>query len=204
MRAKLLLLFVIVPVIIFGIDVSDILKSSANLKTVSCHIRAENHSLRKVSVVEFDFYFKRPEKMRIDYTSPKSMRGSFIAVDGKYFYNYVASLKRKMKKRITGTKNPGKDLGVFFDYIVGDLDKALKGVDVSLVGSEKIEVNSKKIETFHFRFVKGYIGQEVWFDSKNLFPVKIEIYFKGKLKSRFVVWNLSINVDIDDGLFSPW
>ena len=206
MRKFFSLLLLAISLAVFSTVIDKVVLASDNLKTLSCEVKAENHLSRRTSVVDFLFYYERNnQKMRIEYISPKSMKGSYIAIDGKYFYNYIASMKRKIKKKLGGsTKNPGKDMGVLYNFVKGDLKDILKNFKVTYKGTEKIKIDSKTQEALYFVLEGKDENQHVWFNSTTLFPIKVEIYIKGKLKIRLVAKNVKINQNIDEKLFSPF
>ncbi len=206
MRKIVLSVLIVLAIVGFSVNMEDIIRASKDLKTVRCFITAENHVRGRTTVVEFEFAFKRDgSKMRIEYTYPKNMKGSIVAIDGEYIYNYIPSLNRKMKKRLDpkSSKNPGKDMGILYDFILGDLDSFLKSWSFQYSGEEKLKIEGKEIESQHFTFRSGSERQEVWFN-ENSFPIKIEMYKNGKLAIRLIVSKLETNVEINDEYFRPF
>ncbi len=205
MRKLLVFVAAALTVLAFSISMDDILKASASLNSVSCTIRAENHSRSRVSVVEFFFAFKRKNMMRIEYTYPNNMKGTIVAMDGEYFYNYIPSLNRKMKKKITdSSKNPGKDMGILYHYILGDLGAALKGAKVKFEGEQKIKIGNAEKSAYLFTLTFSDHTERVWFDKQTLFPIKLELYRKGKLYVVLTASDVKINPELDPKLFKPF
>ncbi len=122
----------------YSISFNDIVESSLKLKTVELLVYAENHVGSRKSIVEFKFWYQRNgKKMRIEYISPMNMKGTIVAIDGEYFYNYIASLNRKIKRKISSnTKNPGKDMGILYNYVLGDLTEVQKSSVVKYIKEE--------------------------------------------------------------------
>ncbi len=191
----------------YSISFNDIVESSLKLKTVELLVYAENHVGSRKSIVEFKFWYQRNgKKMRIEYISPKNMKGTIVAIDGEYFYNYIASLNRKIKRKISGnTKNPGKDMGILYNYVLGDLTEVQKSSVVKYIKEENLKINDKTIKTWLFEIKrKGGITEKVWFDEETLFPVKIDIYKHQKLSVILIVKEWKINIELDQKLFSPF
>ena len=205
MRWFTLLVVMVFSAVSFSVSFDDVIKASSSLETVSCTIRAENHSRSRVSVVEFQFSFKRKNMMRIEYTYPKNMKGTIVAIDGEYFYNYIPSLNRKMKKKLSSnSKNPGKDMGILFHYIRGDLDAVMKTARVEYEGVDSVKVSGEELKTYLFTVTFKDHVEKVWIDEATLFPVKLQIYKKGKLYVELIVSQLKINPKLDPSIFKPF
>ena len=204
--------FVLVVLLLFGVSafclsLDDITKASSDMVNVYMKVRAENHVSRRTTVVEFEFYYVREDgKMRIEYTYPPRMKGTVIAIDGEYFYNYVPSLKKKMKKRLgSSSKNPGKDMGILFDFVAGTLNDFLKNHESEFVDSEKKKLGRDELELYHWEFSSKDEDevQDVWFDSTG-FPRMIRITRKGKLALEITIKSYKINIEMKDELFKPF
>lgn len=187
----------------------SIVASSDNLKTLSCFVTAESTMNHRKSRIEYTFAFKRDGlKMRIEYAAPKNMKGTIIALDGKYFYDYIPGLNMKMKKKINpkSTRNPGKDMGIFFYYVKGNLADDVSGIKIIFRGKENIDIEGRKsretLEADHYTFTRGRERQEVWFNSGSGIPVMVEIYAGNKLKLKMMVSDIKLNEPIDDSIFS--
>jgi outer membrane lipoprotein-sorting protein len=189
-----------IAVLIFSLSFADLLtqvaSASDNLKTVQCIITATNHSKRVVTI-QYIFKFKRDgKKMYIEYLKPYNMKGAKISIDGKYFYNYIPNLHRLMKKKLTSTNsanNPGKEMGILYDFVNGTLNNFLKDKKAILVK----ESNT----TFEYQFSSPTEKEIVVFDKSNYFPIRISIYLKGKLVLDMEVKNLILNKEIKDSVF---
>ncbi|ACR78856.1 LolA family protein [Kosmotoga olearia] len=206
MVTGLFLVMVIVASAVLSVSLNDILVTSENMKTIKCVVNATKFSKRSKSQVEFLFYFNRDgQKLRIEYTAPRNMKGSIVAIDGEYFYNYISSLKRTMKKELSGdfdkNKAPGRDMGIFFDFVYGDLDRVFSNMQHEYIGEETLKINKKEVNTYHYVFQKADEKQEVWFDSETLAPVKIVIYQDGKKVYEIFVFDIQINITLEDSLF---
>ncbi len=131
-----------------------------------------------------------------------------IALDGKYFYDYIPGLNMKMKKKINpkSTRNPGKDMGIFFYYVKGNLTDDVSGMKITFRGKENINIEGRKnretLKADHYTFTRGRERQEVWFNSGNGIPVMVEIYAGNKLKLKMMVSDIKLNEPIDDSIFS--
>ncbi len=195
---RIALILLAMPVALLSLNLGDIVAASDNLKSVEMTLRAENHTGKRVSVVELKFWFKRPDMMRLEYTYPRSMKGSIIAVDGKYFYSYIPSLNRKVKKKLgNSSKNPGKDMGFLYEFVKGDLKSSLKDALITVEGEEKIG----KMKAIKVKIKRGDEMQMVWLEKETLFPVAVEIYRSGKLRIKLEVKDFKINPEIDDSFF---
>ena len=205
MKKFLVLMAMIFSVLSLSVSMDDVLNAASSLESVSCTIRAENHSRSRVSVVEFRFAFERKNMMRIEYTYPKNMKGTIVAMDGEYFYNYIPSLNRKMKKKLSSnSKNPGKDMGVLYHYILGDMDLVVKEAEVSFEGVEKVKIDKKEKDAYLFTLVFKDHTEKVWFDKETLFPIKLQIYKNGKLYVVLQVDQLKINPKLNPEIFKPF
>lgn len=200
---------ILLPALADTVTVDSVLNASAQIKTLSCFVYAESTASRRKSNIEYMFNFKRDgEKMRIEYVSPRNMKGTKIAVDGTYFYSYMPNMNRTIKKRINpgSTKNPGKDMGVFFYFVKGNLRDEISGMDVIYRGNEKIKVAKEKgsetVNSEHFSFKKGKEREEVWFSSESLVPVKLEIYNGRKLELKMMISGIRLNRYLSDSIFS--
>lgn len=210
MKRKLLLCFTLIflVVLVFSNDskiFKMLLESSEKLRTISCFIHMGD--VERKSDVAFKFSYEREGgKMRIDYTYPKGMKGSKIAVDGEYFYMRFATLNKTMKKKLEkGKQNPpGSEMGSFFLYTTGDID-GLSSYSVKFIEDEKLNMEWDGVKfdslTHHFILEKGKRKEEIWVDVKSLIPVKIKIYLNGKPKLEIEVFNVVLNEDIPDEFF---
>jgi len=187
-------------------SMSDVKNASKNLQSIQCYVRAENHAGSRKAVVEFWFYYERNgKKMRIEYTYPKNMKGSIIAIDGKNFYSYIPSLNKKIKKPLgQNTKNPGKDMGLLYNFVLGDFYEVIEKSKVNFIGQENVKVLGKTVKAFHYKVKTSDNVQEIWFDEKTLFPIKIEIYVKGKLRVVLQVSQIAVNPKFEEKIFQPF
>ncbi|MCD6463248.1 MAG: outer membrane lipoprotein carrier protein LolA [Thermotogae bacterium] len=201
MRKFLVLVIAVMAFTALAVDFNDVLKASEKLESVVCTIKAYNYSAGRKSTAEFEFYYVRNGKMmRIEYRNPKNMAGSIIAMDGEYFYTYIPAMNRKIKKPLkdSARKNPGKDMGLLYNFVLGNLKQAVEGKKVEFLGEDS------HLKAFAFKIGDGKEFQKVWFDEKEMFPVKVEIYLKGKLGVKIEVEKFELNVKIDESVFKPF
>ncbi len=187
----------------------EIASVSAGLRTFRCHVVVEQSSGRRTSTVELSFEFKRnPERMRIEYFAPRNMKGSIVALDGTYFYNYLPSMNRTQKQPLSSASgdNPGKDMGALFDFVAGTFDELIAHSTAQSQGSETIRLGEGRdavsVRTDCYQLAGPDARQQVWFDSDTDAPVSIEVYDGNKLVRSISVTEIALNEPIDDAEFS--
>ncbi len=191
-----------------AVDIDSVKEASKSLRSITCFVTATAYSRGRKSEIQYDFAFKRDgEKMKIEYLSPRNMKGTKIAIDGNYFYSYIANLhrttKRKLKKH--SSKNPGKDMGLFFYYMKGNFSQMIKGMNIKYLGSESVVLTGRNgketVEGEHFSFEKGRDREELWFDTKTLVPVKIKRFVNNKPALEIDVTDIRVNPTLSDSVF---
>ncbi len=193
---------------IFAISIDPIVSSSGKLQSITCFVTATAHSRGRKSEIQYEFAFKRDgQKMRIEYVSPRNMRGTKIAIDGKFFYSYIANLHRTTKRRINpnSSKNPGREMGLFFYYMKGNFKEMIKGMDIRYIGKENVTIvgrnGSEIVEADHFSFTRGNDREELWFDVNTHVPVKVKRFVRGKLALEIDVSEIRVNPYLADSTF---
>jgi len=142
----------------------------------------------KKEVAEYDYVFKKPNKMRMY----NKETGILVVSNGEKMWIYDE------KKNEVVVMDVGKYKQVNPDY--GQLVKdMLKRYDVKLLGSEKvagrdcyvvqlIPKNNKEVEA------------KMWVDKEFWYPLKIE-YSLGEIKSTMEYLNVEFNTGVSDDLF---
>ena len=191
-------LILLLAILLFSLSFANLLtqvaSASDNMKTVQCIVTATNHSGRTITI-RYIFKFKREhKKMYIEYLKPLNMKGSKIAIDGEYFYNYIPNLHRLIKKKITNSKNnPGKEMGILYAFVDGTIEKFLSNRNAILLKNDD--------NTFEYQFISSNEKEVVLFDKKTYFPVNISIYVKNKLVLTMEVKDIVLDKKIPDNTF---
>ena len=193
---------------LFAQSIQPVVDASGNLKTISCFVTAVNFSGKRKSEIQYTFSFKREgSMMRIEYLSPRNMKGTKIAIDGSYFYSYLPNLHRTTKRKINpkSTKNPGKDMGLFYDYIKGDFAVRINNFKINYLGKGSVKIKARKgtvkLEAYHYSFTREREREEIWFDSNTKVPVKVMIYNGSRLLLEIDVSEVRLNIEIPDSSF---
>ncbi len=191
------LLFLVLSLAIFSIAFANFISESVavsdSLKTVSCLITATNYSHR-TTTIEYIFKFKRKNKMYIQYIKPANMAGAKIAMDGTYFYNYIPNLHRLMKKKIIGSKNnPGKEMGILYAFISGDMKNFLK--------EKTIKCLKESDKTIKYQISSSLEKEIVIFDKATYFPIEVDIYKHNKITLKMKVDKIVLNQPLKDSEF---
>ncbi len=191
-------IFVLLAILLISISfaslIDNVVKQSDSMKTIQCIVTATNYSHR-TTTIQYIFKFKREgKKMYIEYLKPSNMKGAKIAIDDKYFYNYIPNLHRYMKRKITDSKNnPGKEMGILYFIVNGDMNLFLKDRQTNFISENK--------KTFEYQFISKSEKEVVVFDKKSLFPVDISIYINNHLSLKMNVKNIVMNDQIPDSTF---
>ncbi len=191
-----------------AMSIDPIVKSARELHSITCFVTATAFSRGRKSVIQYEFAFKRDgQKMRIEYVNPRNMRGTKIAIDGEYFYSYIANLHRTTKRRINpnSSKNPGREMGLFFYYMKGNFEDMIAGMNLRYIGSGSVSVmgrnGEESVRADHFSFSKGNDREELWFDTSTHVPVKVKRFVRGKLALEIDVTEVRVNPYLEDSTF---
>ena len=212
MKEKRILITILFGLILggtlFAQSIQPVVDASRNMKTISCFVTAINYSGKRKSEIQYIFSFKRERSMmRIEYLSPRNMKGTKISIDGTYFYSYLPNLHRTTKRKIDpkSSKNPGKDMGLFYNYIKGDFAVRINNFKINYLGKGSVKIKARKgtreLEAYHYSFENGRAREEIWFDSETKVPVRVLRYNGSKLLLQIDVSEVRLNIELPDSTF---
>lgn len=181
-------------------------EASRNLTAYSAAIRMTQHQAGSQSVIEFEFDFVPPDRMRIVYTAPGTVEGQTMILNADRFYTYIPNLHRSVWKDVgEDASNPGEEMGFLFDFVTQAAAEALELADVSVAESTEsfvLEGTDEMIEVDALTLQTSGEQQIVQLSVLDAAPVAIAIYVSEELVMEIRVLDYLINATYDEAWFA--
>jgi len=188
----------------------DLLQSvcdvSETLAVYSATIRMTQHHGNDDSVIEFEFDFVPPDRMRIVYTAPPTVEGQNMILNGEQFYTYIPSLRRHVWQAVgEGASNPGEDMGFLFDFVTHAVPEALEGAESHLAEACEtfvLEKTNVALEVGVLTLLADSVQQIVRLNVVDAAPVAIDIFHEDELAMEILVLDYLLNGVFDEAWFA--
>jgi len=184
----------------------NVRSASESLTSYSATIEMTQHQARGDSVIVFSFDFVPADRMRIAYTSPASVDGQMMILNGDRFYTYIPSLNRRLWKDVEdGSNDQGEEMGFLYDFVTQDAAAFIDTAAGVLCGTPEayaLEAAECEIEVTPIAFDAPGGRQTVKVNGADGAPVAIDIYDGDDLVMEIRVLNYALNVAVDDALFA--
>lgn len=189
-----------------GTGILDRVQSASQALTAyTATIQMTQHKGRTQSTIAFSFDFVPPDRMRIVYTDPVSMKGQTMILNADKFYTYLPSLDRRVWQDIKkGGNDQGKEMGFLYDFVTrgaGAFIAAHPVTVASQTSSTTLTAASQTVVTVELDFALPNGKQVVRVNTADGAPVSIGIYDGDTLSMEVRVLDYTINGSIDDALF---
>lgn len=179
---------------------------SQDLTAYSAMIRMAQHQKGGSSEIEFTFDFVPPDRMRIVYTAPATVKGQTIIVNADKFYTYIPSLNRNVWQDVgDGGSNQGEEMGFLYDFVTR---AAAEAVDLAAASVEEdnetfvLEGTDESLEVVVLNLAKDEEREVVLLNTLDFVPVAITIYSGDVLEMEIRVLDYQVNGDFDDAWFA--
>ncbi len=195
--------------------IEDSLEKMAN-GTGSVHGKGtvENEFIGKKNIKEFEFWMKKPGKMRLVFTAPDDIKGTLMVTDGTFFWNFVPSLKKTYKVSLKQEEKNGKEkplqkeLGLLSAIVSTPLERKefWKKFELSPLGTEVVDGHECNVVEFKVRGAKknqtgtGGFEQYLWIEKKTGITWMIELLVFGA-PELVRIQTLEFNSKIDNEIF---
>ncbi len=186
--------------------IQDVQSASSSLSSFRGTVQMTRHETSGTSVIVYDVAFIPPDKMRIEYTAPATLKGQRLIVNGDQFYTYIPSLNRTIRKKVDASSDAqGQEMGFLYDFIDRKAAQffALYTLD-SLTGPDPytLETGSTAIEVFTSTFADQKTQQKIKTHATDCVPVSVDIYSAGTLTMEVRLLNYALNVAIPSDTFA--
>jgi outer membrane lipoprotein-sorting protein len=182
--------------------------AASQIKDVSGTADITTLTYGKERIKKIKYCAKQPNKMYVEYTYPKEMKGAKIICDGKTIWRYYPSLKKWYSLNLKSStskkgKTIDKELGMIANLVATDIKDFWEKNEIIVLGEEKIEnkntyvVELKQKEEIN-RDLKSQ--QKLWIEKDTGLTLKIEFTFLDA-KETIVFHYEKFNSGIPDSLF---
>ncbi|MDP3790033.1 MAG: hypothetical protein Q8R48_06505 [Candidatus Omnitrophota bacterium] len=181
-------------------------ESISKMDAYKCRMVSENWKGKKHESKIMEFYFKKPNLMRMDVLEGDKA-GSVVLLNKEGKIRGKNSMG--MRKTLKPTDNRLKNIrgATFMQSSLWDMMDRLRdhilerGCKATLTEEENMLRPSYRLRVEHKDADDPVMLEEVWYDKSNYFIMK-KIKHEGNTKVTDIVWeDCQINIPLDDGLF---
>jgi len=189
-----------------GVDILDQVQSASHgLTSYAATIQMTQYKGHTQSTIEFSFDFVPPDRMRIVYTEPASVKGQTMILNTGNFYTYLPSLDRQVWQDVkSGGNDQGKEMGFLYNFVTHGAKAFIDANSVEIspqTSSYTIATTKQLIETVELEFTLPTGKQIARINTADGTPVSIDIYNGDKLAMEVRVLDYSLDKPIDSSLF---
>jgi len=179
--------------------------ASSSLTAYTATIQMTQHKGRTQSTISFSFDFVPPDRMRIVYTDPASVKGQTMILNADKFYTYLPSLNRRVWQDVkNGGSDQGKEMGFLYDFVTRGAETFIATHPVTVASqtsSTTLTATRQTVETVELEFVLPNGKQVVRVNAADGAPVSVDIYQGETLSMEIRVLGYTMNGSIDNALF---
>lgn len=153
------------------------------------------------------YFAKQPNKMYVEYTSPKEMKGAKIICDGKTIWRYYPSMKKCYSMDLKGPaskkgKTMDKELGMITNLVATDIKDFWEKNELVVLGEDKIKGRKTYVIELKPKEQISNIKsqQKLWIEQNSGLTLKIEFTFLD-VKETIVFNYEKFNSNLPDKLF---
>ena len=184
--------------------------AAIQIKSIKCYAYSTTIMYGKERRKKIRIFGKQPNKIRIEYLEPKSMKGRFIIIKGDILWRYIPVLKKAhkidlKKKRVKDEKTVAtpldKEFGFIFQLIQRNPETFYKNFDLKILGFDTI--NKRKtyiVEILPKQKKEVQPRQIIWVDKRSGLILKVEFSFL-ETKEILEFFDIKTNVELKDELF---
>jgi outer membrane lipoprotein-sorting protein len=189
-----------------GTGVLDQVQSASNgLTAYTATIQMIQHKGRTQSTIAFSFDFVPPNRMRIVYTDPASVKGQTMILNDDRFYTYLPSLDRRVWQDVKkGGGDQGKEMGFLYDFVTRGAEAFFAAHPVTVASqtsSYTLTATKQTIETVTLDLTLPDGKQVVRVNTADGAPVSVDIYQGETLVMEVRVLDYAMNGPIDPSVF---
>jgi outer membrane lipoprotein-sorting protein len=178
---------------------AQIMDKQNSIQDYSYTLHTTSDLVEKTVESEDKFMIKKPNMFKEIIIEPGTGNQTIIVFDGEFMWNYHPDTNEVVKTKLSGNPLPTQN-----DYLnmIGEI---MNSTNVTLLGMENIDGRTAYLleTTEKETNVSSLLPDrtKIWIDKETWIPLKIEIYFEGKLFQRFEFRDLKINSGIPDSEF---
>jgi outer membrane lipoprotein-sorting protein len=180
--------------------------ASASLTAYSADIQMTQHQSRGDSVIDFSFDFVPTDRMRIVYTSPASVDGQTMILNGDQFYTYIPSLNRHVWQTVSGgDSGQGQEMGFLYDFVTHAATDVIQADSVQVsdtTGTYTLEKTGDVLDVVTMTLTAEKEKQVVTINLADGAPVAIDIYKEDKLTMEVRVQDYVLDGPFEDAWFA--
>ena len=185
---------------------NDVRTTSESLTTYCATIEMTQHQARGDSVIVFAFDFAPTDRMRIAYTSPASVDGQMMILNGARFYTYIPSLNRQLWQDVEdGGNDQGEEMGFLYDFVTRSAGAFIDASVVEVAETPEsyiLDAAEQEIAVTELLFQTPDGRQMVKVNRADAAPVAIDIYDGDDLIMEIRVLSYILNEELDEALFA--
>jgi outer membrane lipoprotein-sorting protein len=180
--------------------------ASEALEAYSATIRMTQHQARGDSVIEFSFDFVPPDRMRIVYSAPNTVKGQTMILNGDRFYTYIPSLHREVWQDVgDGEGNQGEEMGFLYDFVTRSVSEVLESATTEVSETREtyvLEGTEELLDVDILTLITAEDRQVVWLNAVDATPVAVAIYTGDELAMEIQVLDYCVDGASDESWFT--
>lgn len=177
------------------------------VKTITCLVDSTTTSFGKSKKKTMKVYAKQPSKLRVEFLSPSSLKGSFIVSDGTFLWRYFPDFKKarkvslKDKKKDAQSKLLDQELGFLTELVSIDPKSFWDRFQLSVQGEEKFKGADVYVVELTEKNKTAFSPiQKLWIEKQSGLALKVMLTVKDTTEV-LEFQEMKVNETLDNSLF---